>query len=559
MSLHDRAEITSQVAAPPAAGRKLGLALLVIATAQLMLVLDDTIVNIALPSMQRSLHIATPHLNWVASFYALAFGGLLLAGGRAGDLFGRLRVFRTGIIVFALASMAGGFAPDGTALVAARIVQGCGAALAAPGALALLATTFPAGPARTRALGVYGAMAGLGSVVGLLLGGTLTEYLSWRWVLFINVPIAAGVLIGTGVLVPGDSEHGRLDIPGAVTATLGIGSLIYALTRGNTNGWADAGTLACFAAGAVLLAAFLLIERASRAPMLPSRVVRDRNRAGANVVLLLLGTGMLAMFYLLTLYMQLVRGYSPVHTGLAYLPVVASFLAAGGVVPRLLGALPARAVIAAGMTLSARRARVVRGRADPHLELLGGHGPGHAGLRNRRRADLHQLHGRRHASRRTTRQRSRGRPAQHQRADRQRARRGRTGRHRLDRNQNPPARPHHHDRADRRLRRRPPRRRHHLRSRCCRRTGQHQRAAQQRGGGGPLSPGRGAGRHDAGRQAPRAPAGPERVRVGHPAPPAQAAGPSPLPVAEGHAPRHRHTRRPAAAGPDRMDAGPPPR
>ena len=232
-----------------------------------MLVLDDTIVNIALPSMQRSLHMATPQLNWVASFYALAFGGLLLAGGRAGDLFGRLRVFRIGIIVFALASMAGGFAPDGTALVAARIVQGCGAALAAPGALSLLATTFPAA-ARTRALGVYGAMAGLGSVVGLLLGGTLTEYLSWRWVLFINVPIAVGVLIGTSVLVPGDSEHGRLDIPGAVAATLGIGSLIYALTRGNASGWTDAGTLASFAPGPA--AGRVPARRAaSRAPMLP--------------------------------------------------------------------------------------------------------------------------------------------------------------------------------------------------------------------------------------------------------------------------------------------------
>jgi EmrB/QacA subfamily drug resistance transporter len=354
MSVHDRAETSSQVAAPPAAGRRLGLALLVIATAQLMLVLDDTIVNIALPSMQRSLHIATPHLNWVASFYALAFGGLLLAGGRAGDLFGRLRVFRIGIIVFALASMAGGFAPDGTALVAARIVQGCGAALAAPGALSLLATTFPAGPARTRALGVYGAMAGLGSVVGLLLGGTLTEYLSWRWVLFINVPIAVGVLIGTGVLVPGDTDRGRLDIPGAVTATLGAGSLIYGLTRGAASGWTDPGTLASFAAGLLLLAAFLLVERASRAPMLPPRVVRDRNRAGANTVMLLLGTGLLAMFYLLTLYMQVVRGYSPVRTGLAYLPiVVGTGVAAGGLGPRLLAALPARAVIAAGMTLGA--------------------------------------------------------------------------------------------------------------------------------------------------------------------------------------------------------------
>ncbi|HEV8278852.1 MAG TPA: MFS transporter [Streptosporangiaceae bacterium] len=352
MAPHDAKVTTAPAAAPFAAGRYLGLALLVIATAQLMLVLDDTIVNVALPSIQRSLHLATSHLNWVSSFYALAFGGLLLAGGRAGDLFGRLWVFRLGIIVFALASLAGGFAPTGTALVIARVVQGCGAALAAPGGLSLLATTFPAGPARTRALGVYGAMGGLGSVVGLLLGGALTTYLSWRWVLFINVPIAGLVLAGSGVLVPGDREHGALDVAGAATATLGIGSLIYALTRGNTNGWTDPGTLACFAAGAVLLAAFVLIERGSRAPMLPARVVRDRNRAGANTVLLLLGTGMFAMFYLLTLYLQVVRGYSAMRTGLAALPFVAGvILASAGLGPRLLGALPARAVIAAGMTL----------------------------------------------------------------------------------------------------------------------------------------------------------------------------------------------------------------
>src|SRR5262245_44765094 len=156
MSLHDGTEVSAQAAAPPAGARNLRLALLVIATAQLMLVLDATIVNVALPSMQRSLHLATSHLNWVISFYALAFGGLMLVGGRAGDLLGRLKVFRFGIIVFTLASLAGGFAPDGAALIAARVVQGCGAAIAAPGALSLLATTFPAGPARTRALGVYG-------------------------------------------------------------------------------------------------------------------------------------------------------------------------------------------------------------------------------------------------------------------------------------------------------------------------------------------------------------------------------------------------------------------
>jgi MFS family permease len=172
MSVRNPAELTRP--APPARQRRLGLALLVIATAELMLVLDDTIVNVALPSMQRSLHLATSHLTWVISFYALAFGGLMLAGGRAGDLFGRLRVFRLGIAVFTLACMAGGFAPNGPALIASRVVQGCGAAIAAPCALSLLATTFPAGPARTRALGVYGAMGGLDSVVGLLLGGALT-------------------------------------------------------------------------------------------------------------------------------------------------------------------------------------------------------------------------------------------------------------------------------------------------------------------------------------------------------------------------------------------------
>jgi EmrB/QacA subfamily drug resistance transporter len=357
MSVHDGTEAARVISARPAtAGRGLRLALLIIATAQLMLVLDDTIVNVALPAMQRSLHLPATSLNWVISFYALAFGGLQLAGGRAGDLFGRLRLFRAGIIIFTLASIAGGLAPNETVLITARIVQGCGAAIAAPCALSLLATTFPAGPARTKALGVYGAMAGLGSVVGLLLGGTLTEYASWRWVLFINAPIAVAVLAGTwtGVLVPGDTERGTLDVPGALTATLGIGSLIYALTRGGTNGWTDAGTLVAFAIGTVLLLAFAVAERRSQAPMLPASLVRDRNRGGANAVLLLLGTAMLAMYYLLTLYMQLVRGYSALHTGLAYLPnVVGLGLAAAGLGPRLLAALPARAVIAAGMLISA--------------------------------------------------------------------------------------------------------------------------------------------------------------------------------------------------------------
>jgi MFS family permease len=199
-------------------------------------------------------------------------------------------------------------------------------------------------------------MAGLGSVIGLLLGGALTEYASWRWVLFINAPIGVAVLAGSfaGVLRPGDTERGRLDLPGALTATLGIAAFIYALTRGGANGWTEAGTLVAFALGAVLLITFAAAERRSQAPMLPVRLIRDRNRSGANIVMLLLGIAMLAMYYLFTLYMQLVRGYSALHTGLAYLPnVVGVGITAAGLGPRLLAALPARVVIAAGMLVSA--------------------------------------------------------------------------------------------------------------------------------------------------------------------------------------------------------------
>jgi EmrB/QacA subfamily drug resistance transporter len=354
MSIQATTNDAAPGAGPSAARRKLGVALLVIASAQLMLTLDSTIVNVALPSMERALHLPISHLNWVASFYALSFGGLLLAGARAGDLYGRLRLFRAGLAVFAVASIAGGLAPSGTLLIGARLVQGISAAIAAPGALSLLATTFPPGAARTRALGVYGSMAGAGSVVGLLLGGALTEYFSWRWVMFINVPIAVVVLLGSRVLVPGERERGSLDLAGAASATLGIGSIVYGLTSGNTSGWGDPATLGCLAAGAVLVAAFVVRECTYRAPLVPTRVVRDRSRAGAYAVMLLLGAGMQAMFYLLTLYMQIVRGYSPLHTGLAYLPFVAGIgISSGGLGPRLLAQLPARLVISAGLILFA--------------------------------------------------------------------------------------------------------------------------------------------------------------------------------------------------------------
>jgi EmrB/QacA subfamily drug resistance transporter len=353
MSLFDEKIGAPEADPASAVGRKLGLALLVIATAQLMLVLDDTIVNVALPTIQRSLHVPPSHLNWVASFYALTFGGLLLAGGRAGDLFGRLRMFRAGLIVFAAASMVGGLAPNSTVLLVARVAQGCGAAIAAPAALSLVTTTFPAGPERTKALGVYGGMAGPGSVLGLLVGGTLVEYVSWRWVLFINVPIAVAVLLGSRILVAGDRERGTIDLIGALTATVGVGSIVYGLTNGAANGWSDAVTLGCFAAGAVALGAFVVRERTYDAPLVPLAVLQDRSRAGAYTVMLLLGAGMLAMFFLLTLYLQIVRGYPALRTGLAYLPVVVGTGVAVGAVPRLLAKLPARAVIAAGLILYA--------------------------------------------------------------------------------------------------------------------------------------------------------------------------------------------------------------
>jgi EmrB/QacA subfamily drug resistance transporter len=357
MSLQDRTQETAvQQTADEAAtgGRKLGLALLVIATAQLMLILDNTIMNVALPSIQKALHMATADLNWVITAYALSFGGLLLAGGRAGDLFGRRAVFRTGLIVFTAASLVGGLSPNSGVLIGARLAQGLGAAITAPTALSLLATTFPAGPARNKALGVYGAMGGLGSVVGLLLGGVLTEYASWRWVLFINVPIAIAVLLGTSVLVSGERDRGRVDWPGALAATLGAVSLVYAITQAGQNGWSNGTTLTFLIAGVVLIALFAVIQTTSSAPMLPPRVLAQRDRLGAILVMLLVGAGLLALFYFLTLYMQIVKGYSAMTTGVAYLPFVFGIgIAAGGLGPRLLGKLSARAVICAGLVLAA--------------------------------------------------------------------------------------------------------------------------------------------------------------------------------------------------------------
>ncbi|MFD6431775.1 MFS transporter [Streptomyces venezuelae] len=340
-------------AAPPGGGRRLGLALFVIAAAQLMVVLDGTITNIALPSIQTALDVSDANLAWIVNSYALAFGGLLLLGGRAGDLFGRRLMFQVGIALFTLASLLGGLAPNEGLLIGARVLQGVGAAVAAPSALSLIATTFPEGKPRNKAMGVYAAMAGIGATVGLLLGGVLTDALDWRWVFFVNIPIGLAVLAGTKTLVEAERHPGRLDLPGTVTGTGGLISLVYGITRGGEHGWTDGVTLSCFAVAAVLLAAFLVIQSRTANPMMPLRLFKDRNRSGSFATMLFIGAGMIATFYFLTLYMQLILGYSAVKTGFANLPFSLGMGVAAALSAKLVTRLAPRAIAGPGLLVAA--------------------------------------------------------------------------------------------------------------------------------------------------------------------------------------------------------------
>jgi EmrB/QacA subfamily drug resistance transporter len=323
---------------------RLGLALLVIATAQLMVVLDATIVNVALPHVQRALGFSGSGLEWVVNAYAVTFGGLLLLGGRAGDIFGRRRVFVFGLLLFSGASLLGGFATSEWWLLTARAVQGVGGAVIAPTALALITTNFPEGGERNRAFGVYAAMAGAGSAVGLLLGGVLTSYLSWRWVLFVNVPI--GIVVAAAaprVLAESPRRPGRIDVAGAITGTGGVALLVYGLSKAATgpdgvSHWGDAQVLASLTVAVVLLVSFVLIERRSSHPLLPMRVLADRNRSGSYLIMLCIATGLFGLFFFLTLFIQNVLGYSAIRSGIAYLPfavgVVISSTVASQLVPR---------------------------------------------------------------------------------------------------------------------------------------------------------------------------------------------------------------------------------
>ncbi|MFF9816503.1 MFS transporter [Streptomyces sp. NPDC014006] len=332
-------------------------ALVFIALAQLMVVLDATIVNIALPSAQTDLGISDGNRQWVVTAYALAFGGLLLFGGRIADLWGRKRAFVLGLGGFAAASALGGAATSGAMMFGARALQGAFGALLAPAALSLLAVMFTDAKERAKAFGIYGAIAGGGGAVGLILGGFLTEYLDWRWTFFVNIPFAIVAALGAYFVIR-EPEGGRnrspLDIPGVVLSTLGLVALVYGFTRAESDGWSDTVTVAMFVISAVSLIAFVLVESKVKAPLLPLRVVTDRNRGGIYLSLGLAIIGMFGLFLFLTYYLQVVKGYSPVKTGFAFLPMVAGMITGSTQIgTRLMTRIPARFLMGPGFLVAA--------------------------------------------------------------------------------------------------------------------------------------------------------------------------------------------------------------
>jgi EmrB/QacA subfamily drug resistance transporter len=331
------------------------LALGVIAVAQLMVVLDASIVNIALPSAQQSLHISDANRQWVVTAYALAFGGLLLLGGRVADFIGRKRAFVIGLIGFGVASAIGGIAQNQGELFGARGLQGAFAALMAPAALSLITVTFTEPRERARAFGVYGGISGGGAALGLILGGVLTEYASWRWTLLVNTPIAIATAIA-GVLVVHESRaegKPRYDIPGVITSTLGLVALVYGFTKANESGWTATSTVVLLVAAIVLLVAFIVIERNTAEPLLPPRVFTERNRAGAFLVSLLIGLALFGMFLFLVYYLQGTLHYSALKSGLAFLPFSAGIIVAAGVASGLLPRIGPRPLMVGGTAAAA--------------------------------------------------------------------------------------------------------------------------------------------------------------------------------------------------------------
>ena len=423
---------------------------------QFVIVIDASIVNVALPSIGAHLHFSRDDLTWVVNAYTLTFGGFLLLGGRMADLLGRRRMFMLGLVVFSLASLAGGLAQSETWLIAARAVQGLGAAIVSPAALSIITTTFADGAERNRALGIWGAVAGAGGAAGVLLGGILTSGLSWRWVLFVNVPIG----LVAAALAPrtlGESRREEagdsFDIPGAVAVTGGLALLVYAVVDAVNVGWGATRTIVCLAAAVVLLIAFVAIELRQRDPLVPFSIFRNRTLRGANIVGLLIGMSLFSMFFFISLYLQDVMGYSPIKTGLAYLPLAVGIIIAAGVAsaarhPRRLQTTPDRR-----HTACRRRPAVVLTRARDRRLVRRGRPRPIAARRRRVRTGVRARDDRRRDRNRATRGGPGLRSDQHLPAGRRRAR----ARDPRDRRQQPHPkpvprrRPQHGRGADQRL------------------------------------------------------------------------------------------------------------
>ena len=333
-------------------GRK-WLALALLASVQFMVVLDIAIVNVALPSIQTDLGFSQENLQWVISAYALFFGGFLLLGGRAADLFGRRRLFLAGIVLFTVASLLAGFAWSEASLITARALQGLGAAVITPAALSILMTTFHEGKDRNTALGVWGAVGAFGAVAGVLLGGVLTDALSWEWIFFLNAPVGLTAFLVTPLLL-GESRDERarsFDIPGAVLVTSGMVVLVFGITQANEYGWTSAATIGLFTGAAALLAGFVAWEARVSQPLMPFSIFRLRTLVGANIAGLILGTALFAMFLMLTLYMQQVLGYSAMKTGVGYLAVAGTAIIWSAVAAQLVTRIGVKPVLVAGMSL----------------------------------------------------------------------------------------------------------------------------------------------------------------------------------------------------------------
>jgi EmrB/QacA subfamily drug resistance transporter len=324
---------------------------------QFMVVLDASIVNVALPSIQRDLHFSSSGLQWIVNAYTLTFAGFLLLGGRAADLYGRRRIFMVGLAVFTISSLLGGMAQNQAWLISARALQGLGAAILAPATLTILTASFAEGPARARALGVWSAVSAAGASAGALFGGILTDFLSWRWILFVNVPIGAVALVAASRYLPesrADMAHRHLDVGGAVTVTAGLTAIVYAIVSTETNPWGSAHVLIPLAAGLVLLAVFLYLQaRVATAPLVPLHIFRSRSVSSANVVMLLMFGALFGSWYFETLFMQRVLGYSPLQAGLAFLPQTLLIAAGAQVTARLVPKFGPRLLIIVGALVAA--------------------------------------------------------------------------------------------------------------------------------------------------------------------------------------------------------------